>query len=258
MAVSPAVVARASELAKKVRHHRVDCIIDTNVIADVYTCASIVQTYQAGPSTKETVQTLYVRARARESLILLWHLHCSASTSWSLPLESTRTILKIADPRAATDFGTHWTTWVVWFVKDYILDRWNSLSGRDANGELKGNDCDDLLLETSRLARLPLITNEGYTPSGISAADPKKLRAKAIAAGVPVYTPRQFWSGKINPKRASRKFLARMDAKAPKFLKGHTRSPQVAKTLDVMRGIYQFILFGLTSQPGVRLRVERF
>src|SRR6266851_8187132 len=164
MAVSPAVVARASDLAKKVRHHRVDCIIDTNVIADVYTCASIVQTYQAGPSTKETVQTLYVRARARESLILLWHLHCSASTSWSLPLESTRTILKIADPRAATDFGTHWTTWIVWFVKDYIIDRWNFLSGRDADGGFKGKDCDHLLLETCRLARLPLITNEGYTP----------------------------------------------------------------------------------------------
>jgi len=47
-----------------------------------------------------------------------------------------------------------------------------------------------------------------------------------------------------------------MDSKAPKFLKGYTRSPPVADTLGVMCGIYQFILFRLTSLPGVRLRVE--
>src|SRR5216683_2252557 len=113
MAVSPAVFARASELAKQVRHHRVDCIIDTNVIADVFTCANVLQRYQEGPSTQETTQTLYARVRTRESLILMWHLHCSALTSWSLPGESTRTIVKIADPEATEDFGTHWTTWII-------------------------------------------------------------------------------------------------------------------------------------------------
>lgn len=92
--------------------------------------------------------------------------------------------------------------------------------------------------------------------AGVSAANPKRLRAKALAAGVRVYTPRQFWSGKIGAGSACRKFLRRFDRQAQRFLHGFARGSPVADTLRDMRGYYGHVLFGFTSNPGVRLKVE--
>src|SRR5262245_52414048 len=144
-------------------------------------------------------------------MILGWCLHKVRAASVSLPAESVRVLTKMAEPSAVLDFGTHFTTWFVWFVKDYVLDGWHDGIVPGIDTGLKGGECDDLLVELCRVSRIPLITNEGYTLAGVSAANAKGLRAKAVTAGVSVYTPRQFWSGKIGPGSACRQFLTRFD-----------------------------------------------
>jgi len=136
------------------------------------------------------------------------------------------------------------------------LSRWDSKATRMAAVDLKGSACDDFLIDLCKRSGVPFITNEGYTATGVSWANPKQIPAKAIAAGVLVYTPRQFWLGKINPRRAARRFLARFDKNARLFVSHRRKDRQLPKTLQDMRHYYEHVLFGLTSNPAQRLAIE--
>jgi hypothetical protein len=233
-------------------------VVDTNVVMDMRSCADLVQEYERGASdlaAARTPEAIFRRARVRESMILAWYLHKVGAVTFSLPDESVRILTRMADPSAARDFGTHFTTWFIWFVKDYVLDRWYEGFVPGIDTGLKGSDCDDLLVELCCASHVPLITNEGYTLAGVSASNPKGLRAKALAAGVSVYTPRQFWSGRIGPGSACRQFLKRFDKQARRFLHGFQRGTPVVGTLGHMQGYYAHVFFGLTSAD-VRLAVE--
>lgn len=129
-------------------------VIDTNVVIDMRSCADLVQEYEKGPSSLAAAQTpeaTFRRARVRESMILGWYLHRATAATSSLPDESVRTLTRMADPSDVLEFGTHFTTWFIYFVKDYVLDRWYEgvLPGVDTG--LKGSDCDDLLVELCRI-----------------------------------------------------------------------------------------------------------
>lgn len=47
------------------------------------------------------------------------------------------------------------------------------------------------MLQRAAGEKTPLVTNEGLTETGIN-DDPKKLRARAIAVGVGVFTPKEY------------------------------------------------------------------
>jgi len=230
-------------------------VLDTNVVMDVYACTDLFREYEkTGGSGLNTKEAIFRRARTRESVVLGCHFHDVAATTWSLADESLEILQRLSPHSDGRDFYTHFTTWLIWFVKDYVLERWNWVTTMGAGAGLKGSECDDYLIKVCQESGIPLITNEGYSSSGTSEADSKKIRAKAIASGVKVYTPKQFWNGKINPSRATRRFLRRFDSNLWKFLKG--RPATVRQTLQVIRGYYQHIFFGLVQNSTERVRVQ--
>lgn len=139
----------------------------------------------------------------------------------------------------------------IYVVKDYVLDSWQHRSVRGADRDLTGERCDDLLLALAREEHVPLVSNEGYSLAGVSSANPRGLRAKGCRAGVPVLTPREFWSGHISDGRACRDFLARFDAETPKYLAGKGHSTEHTNAVNLRRGILRHIFFGETSNGRV-------
>jgi hypothetical protein len=233
-------------------------VVDTNVIVDMFTTKDLETEYmKLGDAQVEqaarTRGATFRRARQRESLLLGWYLHKERATTFHVVTEALRIMRRVADPDAVHEFGTHFTTHFVHFIKDRVLADWNDRTVPTLGEGLKGAEIDDLLIEICRASGLPLITNEGYSESGVSDADPKKLRAKAIAARIPVFTPRQFWINQMTSGRAERAFIRRMDDLASGYL--HGRSDSTREALLTMRGYFQHVFYGLTPKAE-RLSVE--
>lgn len=229
-----------------------EAIVDTNVMLDIYGIGDLEDAYERSKGA-DTPDTLFRRARSREATILSWYLHERRATSVSLKEEMLRIFRARADPEKLGTLKSQHVQMTVYFVIDYVLDGWNSAIDHSASGSdlgLEGEECDDQLIKLAQKYCVPLITNEGYSISGVSSTDPKKIRAKCIAAGVPVYTPRQFWRGKIGEGAACRKYLERLDAVAPKYLKGHTSDAGPA-AVQIRRNILRHIFYGHTADGRV-------
>ncbi len=222
----------------------VTAIVDTNVILDIYLVNDLFKAYAKADGDSE--EGLFRRARARESHLLAWYLHEKGALTLSLPNESLKLMIKMADPKALHTVESQHAQLSIYFVKDYILDRWRGCYVRGSDDNIKGNACDDRLLDLAEQHRAPLITNEGYSVNGISNDEPGKLRAKAHKRGIKVYTPRQFWDGHMG-ERATKKFMARFDAMAPKYLQGQGRRPAAVRAVDLRRGILSHIFLGETD-----------
>ena len=105
---------------------------------------------------------------------------------------------------------------------------------------------DALLIRLALVNRLPLITNEGYSASGLSERS-DRLRARARAAGVDVRTPREYWHERIDAISACHDILWAFDREAPRFLERYEATSPVRKTFSDMRGYYEHVLFGTTA-----------
>lgn len=235
---------------------RVAAIVDTNVILDVFAVSDLLDAYAKAGG--ESDAALFRRVRARESHLLAWYLHSIGATTFSLPAESTRIMARRAPPDAMNTFASQHVQLSIYFLSDYVLDRWDSRVEPGSDAGLSGEACDDKLVEMALRHRAPLITNEGYSIRGVSADEPRKLRAKASARGVPVFTPRQFWMGKMG-ERATRKFLARFDAQAPKYLRGQGNSVAAQNAVRMRRALLHHVFFGATANGGrvpVRLHID--
>jgi hypothetical protein len=233
---------------------RFAAVIDTNVLLDIYSIADLEKAYGAAAGA-ETDETHFRRVRARESLVFAWLLHQRAATTISLPFEPSRMLVRDAPPDARDTLQTQHVQLSIYVVKDYVLDSWDHRSVRGADKNLTGERCDDLLLALAREERAPLVTNEGYSLSGVSSATPRGLRAKGLRAGVRVLTPRDFWSGAISDGRACRQFLARFDSETPKYLAGKGHPKEHTNAVNLRRGILRHLFFGETSDgPVLRVR----
>jgi hypothetical protein len=234
---------------------RITAVVDTNVILDIFAASDLLDAYEKHGGDSD--DALFRRVRARESLLLGWHFHSIGATTLSLPDESLRVMASRTPPDDPNEFAYQHVQLSIYFVKDYVLDRWNAATIPDVDANLDGSACDDKLIELAKKHRAPLVSNEGYSLRGVSSADPKKIRAKAIAQGVAVFTPRQFWQRTIG-ERACKKFLTRFDAQAPRYLRGQGHSEAARKAVSMRRAILRHVFFGETStETRVPVRLEQ-
>jgi hypothetical protein len=228
-------------------------ILDTNVLIDIFTCGDLADEYIRTQDVK-TERSAYRRARGRESLILAMHLHETRAATWSLPDESRRQVLRMAPPDQHDDPKLHFTWVFVNYVKDNALGGWNALLSKEGDEGLKGAECDDYLVHVAALNRVPLITNEGLSHLGFD--DDHGIRGKAKAAGVRVYAPGDYWQGRINPRRASRRFIAAFRRNAFRFIRRYGSSRTLLQVFQWIDGYFHHILYGIAADRMTRLPVD--
>jgi hypothetical protein len=151
-------------------------------------------------------------------------------------------------------FTGAFTTIFVNFVKDHVLSGWNSGSNEGVGLGLRGTALDNLLLDLAKRAGLPLITNEGYSESGVANI---KLRGKCVVQSVPVFIPRHFWIGKLDPNVEGVRLLQRFDTLASPYLAAapDRLRPHLQKALVDVRRVVHHLLTG-EIVGGERLPVQ--
>jgi len=230
-------------------------ILDTNVFLDIYSCADLADEYMRPTTAVDSPNGVYRRARARESLLLAIHLHRSKMKTWSLPIESLSQLLRRADPKKLDDPKMHFTLIFVNYTKDRALADWTPRVSSQGDEGLAGEACDDYLVQVAKLNHVPLVTNEGYSPRGID--DAHGLRRKARDAGVGVFTPREYWLGKINPKRAARRFIHDFREGVPRYLRQNaSNATALAEAFSWIDGYFHHILYGIAADGRSRLRID--
>lgn len=219
-------------------------VVDTNVVLDVFSTHDLSREYEdIGITGLTSLDATYRRARARESLLFAIFLNEIGASTYSLHSELLAKIQDCVDPSAQDSLETHVTTSVTHFVKPYLLDRWKGCIAPGPD-ELSKTDADRELVRFATEHGLPLITNEGFGPHGVSNI---KLRKRAQKAGVDVFTPRQFYDGKLEENVAIEGFLSAFREARPEYLAKHPK-PQIASTsLDVLFGLYHHVLLGETN-----------
>jgi hypothetical protein len=190
---------------------------------------------------------VYRRARARESLLLAMHFNNIAATTFSLHFEVLDLLTRRAPPAAGgATMESDFTNTFLHFVKDYVLPNWNPTMPT-ASGTEGRNDADRALVEHARGRGVPLITNEGYSPTGIV---DEGMRQLAMAAGVRVFTPREFYQGRIDEGAEIDAFLRRFREQVPHYLEVRRREvgkDNFHRVLEWVYGYYRLILLGQTA-----------
>ena len=150
------------------------------------------------------------------------------------------------------------TTVFVHFVKESLLPDWMPLAPTEPGTEA-GNQADAALVAYARDNALPLITNEGYTMTGVVDA---KMRKLAREAGVAVFAPREFYAGKLVEDDEIEAFLQRFRDEAPGYLATrraeHGAEDKMNEVLEWVFGYYRLILRGEVAGRDTPARVKLF
>jgi hypothetical protein len=238
----------------KVDSSDIKAVVDTNVLFDFFSACDLMDDYeQLGVEGVLSRRAIWRRARARESVLLAMHFHREKAATYSLHHEGVALLTSRVNPAATDTFETHFTTFVVHFVKEYLLRHWRASFVPDNDLGVKGNGADRLLLDFAKENKIPLITNEGSTPDGIRG---QKLRDRASEEGVAVFTPGEYIAGKLDEEIAARSFLEAFRRLAPRYIARHPK-PQVAKkSLLLLLGFYEHVLLGITEGRTSRVPVR--
>jgi len=222
---------------------------------EIYSCADLADEYTVN-EVADSPAAVYRRARAREALLLAIYLHEAKVATWSLANETLNHMQRVADPKKLDDPKTHFTYVFVNYVKDEVLPGWKAILTSPADEGLKGSACDAYLLRVAQHNGVPLVTNEGYSAKGID--DSHGLRRQGRDAGARVFTPREYWSGKINPKRAARRFIQAFRKGVPHYLrhKAGNNVRDAARIFEWIDGYFHHVLLGIAVDGKSRVRVE--
>lgn len=195
-------------------------VIDSNVIIDLY---SVHNLSQADDDKRD-----FRVERARDALLFAICLHAMRATTYGIH-EPVSVLPKKVPPGSVTP-ELHFTTCVTHFVVPVALSGWTPEA--DSNHRPTGSLADHFLLDRAHEFGKPLITSE------------KKLAALARAKGVPVFTPGEFWPGRIDRTRSARCFLSRFRSLAPPFARQMEHAANWARLLDMVFEFYVFLLLG--------------
>ena len=233
-------------------------VVDTNVLLEIYSCHDTLEMYEEigaanAQAHAETDRAVYRRARARESLLLAFHFQNVRAMTYSLLDEVMAKLQEHVDPAAGGTWGTRHTIQFVHFVKSRLLAEWrdHAQTPRGA-AALRGNEADRHLVDFAREHGLPLIANEGSSPTGTHL---RKMRKLATQAGVHVATPRQFWEGKLDERTDIEAFLRRFREEAPTYARGQDDPEVELEALEIMEGYFRHVLLGETSGRDAPVRV---
>ena len=233
-----------------------DAVVDTNALIDFYSCHDLYNAYESiaretatgAAFNIENPRAVYRRARARESLLLVLYFHERRLRTYSLHDEFETKLTKFVPPSLPPgndppdEFTQAFTTEVVHVVAPHVLPGWDAQIAQFEE-PMAGNRADHTLCEKAQELRVPLITNEGYRESGV--LEDVKLRKRAKEAGVPVFTPREFWEGKFDEEAACASFFVRLkEAAHQRIADGPAHLPDL---YPYIAGYYRHVVYGVTA-----------
>lgn len=171
-------------------------VLDTNVYRELITTADLWREIHRGPRLEEElIQRLF---RAQSSYALLQWLHENEVATVGSGLELIAQLGK--DPYCGPDLegrttlietlGTSEISLFIHHLEKCCFRGWYFGQSSHPPG-LEGTDVDRWLVELARNERLPLISNEGWRGNG-EMNEKKEVRRLAKAAGVSVYTTKEF------------------------------------------------------------------
>ncbi len=217
--------------------------VDTNVVLDVASWHDLMKAFDR----RDFEAVEWRRRCARDALSLF--VHCHENSIDSLSVDEFRAQLLVHCDPAADAMEDHFVRVFVWFVKDYLLYRWDWKYGTNSTG-LKSNAADAAVLELAKTTGTALITKEDFTPKGLR-PKPKRgsLRKKATDAGVPVYHPREWLVHRRALVEAEfERFLERWDCLVPLYITAQRArdvaiGDSVAKFAERLRQRYEWLMF---------------
>jgi hypothetical protein len=227
-------------------------VVDTNVILDIFSCHDLDATYTrlGAAAAIDDRNARYRRARVRGSMLLAMYLNASRATTYSLHAEAVAKLTEKAPPKDTTSFLPAFTTEIVHFIKDRLFSEWVAGTSKEPE-TARGDAADELLIAKAKYFGVPVITNEGFKPSGIV---DEKMRALAKGAGVVAVTPEEFYAGKLDEATAIADFLARFRQFAPDRIR--TGRKHVPRLLSTVFGYYQHVLLGVTKGRALPVSVS--
>jgi hypothetical protein len=266
-------------------------VLDSNALLDFYTNRDFADVYDAkvralGTAADDDPQVVYRRARARESLLLAIYLHNVGATTYSLQGEVITKLTEAAPPHleGGVDLVKDHTSFVIHFVKDYVLSRWKALfiqpKGQSNDwpkliqhpdlqkGALQDPTAKEVLEPTGsradlfhiamakRRGALTLVTNEGFCETGYEAGKITKWAAKE---GIRSVFPKDVYADKLNERSAAEIFMRRFRGEAERYIAKRREEigPDLGyEVITWMEGFYRHVLFGHTAGREDPVRVS--
>jgi hypothetical protein len=222
-------------------------VVDTNVMMDIYSPHDLLLDLQKfGETGLDHPQLAYRRARARESLLLAMHLSRCKSVTYSLLEEGQRKMLQFAPPSELNMFTTHYAIVMIWYIQPQILHGWEGVGPFNEPNPPKGSAADTALVEYAKNRGLPIITNEGYSPTGFKESG---IHKKAKQANVNVMRPCDYYAGHFDEDLAINKFLTSFDFGARKFARESDTPEAMAKAMPHIETYFRHVLHRADTQP---------
>ncbi len=200
---------------------KIAAILDTNVLFEIFSCHDVMnkcdEVLNRGgePGGRDLA---YRRERARAAVLLALAFNEQCTATYSLHTEPMAIAERVKDHTDAP-----YAAVFLEFVAKRLLHRWHAMFP-EAEDHVRSNAADERLVAKASEFRCPLITDEGNTAAGICH---KGLRKRAADAGVPVYTPREFFKAfysHMDEAALVQDFLDRFRMEVPAFLDAHQDS----------------------------------
>ncbi len=228
--------------------------VDTNVLLDIFSCHDLAGHYDrcGADAAASDRAAIYRRARAREGLVLAIYLHQRRARTVSLRSEPMEILQQRVPSSEGDKFETHFTVLFVQFVFPTILSGWD-VSVMDCDDDCAASKADALLVDSARESGLPVVSNEGHSPTGYA---PKFLNKYAMEQGVHVTTPREFLPPDFDVAEATAWFLERVEVEAPRYLSSCENQEILRDSWRWMLGYFRHTLRGETAGSDELLAVE--
>jgi hypothetical protein len=220
---------------------RCSCVIDTNVILELYSIHDLMRDFEEshakkGEAAAADPRVRFRRLRMADSLALAIALHEKRETSFQLVTEAIEMLVREVPPDS-DGFERSWVQFFLYYTKDFCLADWGEESDSELGAGVKGTARDSILLDVARAKGVPLVTNEGNTQTGID--DTRGLRKRAIAARVAVCTPGEYVARLgVEFPAASMAFAARFRGRQEEYLAGRSDADAAREHLAKIFDIY--------------------
>lgn len=201
--------------------------VDTNVVAEFDTLADLFNLSDKHLTIEDSLRSpefRYRQYRLKHSVLLMWWFAKNKIVAGVLGNECIDLVTgRLAVPKLPSQYTVAKAIYHV--VRPFVWQGWHVAAVSTVNHALTGTDADDELLRVASEDNVPVITWEGFTPTGF-VANPKKLRDKCKARGVPVFTPAEYLAAeRVDLEDQTRRFLFALnkgvrEAHAKKILAG--------------------------------------
>lgn len=231
--------------ANQASNAQAEILLDTNVMLEIYSIGALLRLGDELGTEEAVLQSpkyRYRQLRARHSTILAWWLAKRGQVVGMLGNEFVDQLQLMAPSVGPGEDATAFifTAAIVRVVRPLVLGSFKAGALTDVDHSATGTRADTEILKQAAGARTPFITHEGLTETGFN-EDPKRLRGRAKALGVPVFTAKEYLdSQSVNIDEECGLFVealraAVQEAKETGILQGH-------EVLDDLVPVYRFVL----------------